>query len=881
MYNNNIYSPVIPNLPPQMVPLLKKDKEWKERTIDVLEQVGRAQYIENMKLIENYEMVKGKFVYNHYFEQEGYTDFVAQLTKEFELPTYLRHYDIMSQVINTLSGEYQKRPDIFRIKNMSEDAGNEYERSKTDLIKKYVQTKIDAEVYQKLLSMGIDPEKDDFGSEEESQQYKQFLEEQKKVLTPPEIEEYMNTKWNQAAEIWATHQLEHDKQRFNVAEKEKREFEDMLVSDRCFRHFYLTPSGYDQETWNPVQTFFQKSPDVEYIEDGDYVGRIFYISVPAIIDRYGYIMTKEELDRLQQIDLKQDKEKWNYAAGTEYVFNDYMMPFRGYMGYDIANKTTPANSMNPSSGLPYLDNNMLSGIMGGSFFSQRRGLYFVTECYWKSQRKIGKVVYINPETGVLEKDYVDETFVVPKGFTEVDSTFDQREEINTVTWTWVNQVWKGIKINMKNTKYGKNLYIDVKPLEFQFKGDLNPYKAKLPVCGQVFSVRNSQSMSLVDLMKPYQIFYNVAMNQLYQIMEREIGRFIVMDVNMFPSLKDWGGENGWEKFMFIAKQLGVAPADTSSNNLPSMAAAGGHLPKEFNFDESTRMMSRMQLAEAFEKMALKQVGFNDYRTGSYAAYTSAQGAAQGQQASYAQTESLFTNFSNYIRRVHEMNLCIAQYVQSQEKDVTIMYTKSDMSRAFIKLQGTELMTANLQVKVVNSLEYIRQTESLRQLGLQNNTSGANILDLAEIITANSPEEIKIKLKGSVQKQEQLQERDYQLKQQQIDQEKEIADKQLEQDERHFEMELQNNLDVVYAKEGSKIINTESDKQTDDSGQLKIEQSQSQHEQKMQFNNQKLLIDKNYKDKTLALQQAKINRDLEVQQEKLSIAKIMKNKPVSK
>jgi len=378
-------------------------------------------------------------------------------------------------------------------------------------------------------------------------------------------------------------------------------------------------------------------------------------------------------------------------------------------------------------------------------------------------------------------------------------------------------------------------------------------------------------MSLVDLMKPYQIFYNVAMNQLYQIMEREIGRFIVMDVNMFPTLKDWGGENGWEKFMFIAKQLGVAPADTSANNLPSAASAGGHLPKEFNFDDSARMISRMQLAETFEKMALKQVGFNDYRLGTYAAYTSAQGASQGQESLYAQTESYFTNFSNYIRRCHEMNLSIAQYVQSKEKDVQIMYTKSDMSRAYIKLQGTDLLTAQLQVKVINSLDYIRQTESLRQLGLQNNTTGATILDLAEIITANSPDEIKIKLKQSVKKQEDLQNRDYQLKQQQLDQEKELSEKQLEQNERHFEEQLQNNLDVVYAKEGSKIINTDLDKEDVDNTKDIVNKTQS--EQKLELQRQKLLIDKEYKNKSLALQQGRINRDLELKNKQLQIAKV--------
>ena len=71
-------------------------------------------------------------------------------------------------------------------------------------------------------------------------------------------------------------------------------------------------------------------------------------------------------------------------------------------------------------------------------------------------------------------------------------------------------------------------------------------------------------MSLVDMMKPHQIGYNVAMNQLYQISEKEIGMFVVMDVNMFPNNKDWGGQDAWGKWMLMAKAYGLLPADKSS-----------------------------------------------------------------------------------------------------------------------------------------------------------------------------------------------------------------------------------------------------------------------------------------------------------------------------
>src|SRR6478735_4640810 len=119
------------SLPAQMIPLSKKTDAWKEDTMDALEDIGYFQYLNNLYLVENYQMVKGKFIFNHYLEQDEYSDMVHQLSREFEVPNYLRHYDIISQVINTLSGEYQKRPDNFRVKGFDENTTNNYIREKS------------------------------------------------------------------------------------------------------------------------------------------------------------------------------------------------------------------------------------------------------------------------------------------------------------------------------------------------------------------------------------------------------------------------------------------------------------------------------------------------------------------------------------------------------------------------------------------------------------------------------------------------------------------------------------------------------------------------------------------------------------------------------
>lgn len=868
------------SLPPQMIPLSEKSEDWGKECMDRLEAIGKGQHYENLKLIENYEMIKGKFMFKHYLSDEQYADMISQLTDEFALPNYLRHYDITSQIINTLSGEWQKRPDTFRVKSYGERYENDFLRAKTEMITNYIQYNINNEINRKLLEMGIDPNRQDFASPEEQQQYLQLVEQQKQVLTPPEIEQYMATKWRQIAEIWGQHQLEFDKQRFNLAEKEKIEFEDMLIADRCFRHFYITGDSYNQETWNPVNVFFHKSPEVEYVEDGDYVGRVFYMTISDIIDKYGWMMPSDVMDKIrggQEFNSWKDKDGYGIKHGSVVPYQDYPQAkvFIDTIGYD------PMTSM----GIPTVGEEFFKAAHQGNYSINTAGLLQVTEAYWKSQKKIGKVVYLD-DSGVLTKTLVDENFIVPKNFKEVTSSIYDSDEINTVSWTWINEVWQGIKISGKNSRFFEDdIYLNIKPLEFQFKGDLNPYNAKLPVCGQVFSSRNSKSMSLVDLVKPDQVGHNVAMNQLYQIMEREVGRFIVMDVNMFPALKDWGGERAWDKFMLVAKSLGMAPIDTTPANINQASAAnGGYFPKDINLDESARMVSRMKIAEFFEQRALKQVGFNDYRLGSFSSESTAAGIEQGSRTSYAQTETYFTKFSNYLRRCYTMNLDIAQYVQSKKDDVRISYIKSDLSRAFTSIAGTDLLGVDMGIYVSNNQEQMRQLESIRSLALTNNTSGATPVDLADIIFMNSPQEIRQQLQESYNKTLEREDRKIQIEQQRLQFEEQKAQEETQLKLLMQERDLQSKENVARMNAVSRIQDRNSDGSTVDIDYEKLGLQADNEASKRQLDLEKhilekerLIAEKQHAIDKLAIDKRKIEANIEIENKKIQVAKIMKGK----
>jgi len=781
------YTSPLTGIPAQMKTLkekMAKKKQWGKECVDSFENLGRIQYYDNMRFVENYKMVNGQFIMSHYVDEIGYKDWLTMLTREFEVPSTLRHYDIIGKVLNNLTEKLAEFPDVFRVEEIYEnDESNEYVRTQTELMHQSVKAEIMNEINARLVAQGLDPSKQDFGSEEEAMQYFKEVQEAQQAMTPEQINTYMNTQWQGQGEIWGTHQLEVDRQRFKLSELERVEFRDMLITDRCFRHFYLTADGYNQETWNPVNTFYHTSPEVQWVEEGDFAGRIFYLTKSQIVDRYGWKMNQKELKQLETLDNEDSSGKVDM---TGFPYNAYV-PFEDFKSYEMIRRHS---GYDPINKLPMAGPDMVSALTQNGrlpYIDRHNGLFRVTEVYWMSQKKYGKVVFEDPMTGQKVSETVDETFVVPEGFKEVHGEYTSGNRLNTVYWTWINETWKGIKIcfTLNDTEA---MYLDLGPVDFQFKSDMNPYGAQLPICGRSFNNRNALSMSLVDLMKPHQIGYNVCMNQLYQLLEKEIGKFMVWDANFFNTMKDWGGEESWEKIALIAKELGHVFGDSSPQNMKG-ANQNNTFPRAVDMELTSQMVSRAKLAEFFESRALAQLGISPQLMSEVKATETATGINTAVSQATLNVQRYYTDFMEYKQRCLTMNLDIAQYTQSNNRDITIMYTKSDASRVFIRMNGTNLLLRNMHVYVVNSQALLRQLEQIKNYFVNNNTLAVTALDIVEVITSNSPSAIKAKLKEAVDKTEALKQQEMQQRQQQIDQAAQIAQGQ---DQAKIAMNTENN-----------------------------------------------------------------------------------------
>lgn len=880
-----------------MLSLKDKDREWKIACMDALESIGRKQFLDNVEILENYRIVNNELLYNHYVFTESVTDLAQAATKEWDLPPYLRHYDITGKVIKMLSGEYQQRPDLFRVAAVDEFSTNMYLDQKGSMLRDMVIGKINDYINSKLVEEGLDPGKQDFQSQDQQQQYMQKLQQEKDKLTPESIETYMKEKYLSVPERWGEMVLKLDKRRFNTPEMDMVEFEDMLICDRAYRHFYLKANGlgYCQETWNPIRVFWHKSPDVKYVEDGDYVGRVFYMSIPEIINRYGHKMKKDQLEDLYGDYLRKKK-----MGGAEYsFFQATNVPFENYPEYG---RTVQAFGFDPHTGVPYtgslgnITNQDVDVLFNSSSTSYNlAGLTLVTEGYWRSQKKMGFLIMRDPDTGKVIEELVDETFIVPDfvrevsddDFSEDDFIYHPEKLMNTIRWTWLNEGWQGIKVNVSTQdKDTEALYIDVKAMPFQFKGDTNPYEVKLPVCGAIFNNRNAKSMSLVAIAKPYQILYNVFMNKIFELASTDMGKLLVLNPKAIPNDKDWGGERNLQKWITASKGSRVAQVDTSpgSGNQPGQAPLT--IVDGTTFDQ---IKATVEIASLIEQQFLFQVGVTQQRLGQATQAQTATEINEALKSSYNTTESWFTRFSNYKKRVLQMNLDIAQYCSATNKDQTLMLIQDDMSREFMQFNGTELLTSQLGVLVFSSEELVRQTDMLKTLILKNNTTNTPLSALAEVIYSESPAtiiQIMRKAEADLMKQEQQkQQAEQDALKQKYDREDQIEEKKEAFEASQAELNRQRDIEVATIKaEGS------AEQQAGDPGvdtlaaQAKIALDRSKVEndriakqldqtQRMVEVSQKRRIE----EKKLATQKELTNKEIGIKREEMMNKKILENK----
>ena len=876
--------------------LSEKDKndEWRAWNLDWLEFQGMKQLRRNARrLMKNYKLAKGIIDKADYIVEEDneMADLIDTLTKEDASALELKFYPIIPNVVNVLSNEFSKRSSKIMFRAVDDISYNEMLDAKRQMVEDVLMQQAQQQQMIKMLQMGLEMES------EEAQQ----MMAPETLKTLPQIEQFFKKDYRSLIEEWASHQMTVDEERFRMQELEETAFRDMLITDREFWHFKMNEDDYDVELWNPLLTFYHKSPDVRYISQGNWVGKMDMMGVSDVIDKYGWMMTQEQMEALEVIypvrsagyAIQGMQNDGSYYDGTRSHEWNTQMPSLGYRQF------TSLYDSKLGTG------DIVEWIMSDSEDLQDYGkshMLRVSTIYWKSQRKVGHLTKITEE-GEIIQEVIGENYKVSDKPMYNTSIYKEKSKDNLIfgehiDWIWINEVWGGVKIGPNRPAFwGMNnpgginpIYLGLsggKPgrIPFQFKGDATLYGCKLPVEGCVFGDRNTRSTSLVDLMKPFQIGYNIVNNQIADILVDELGTVIMLDQNALPrhSLgEDWG-KNNLAKAYVAMKNFQMLPLDTSITNTEN--ALNFQHYQVLNLEQTNRLLSRIQLATYFKNQAFEVIGLNPQRMGAtIAQQQTATGVEQAMNASYAQTEQYFIQHSdNLMPRVHQMRTDLAQYYHSKRPSIRLQYITGADEKVNFQMNGTDLLMRDLNIFCTTKTNSRAVMEQLKQLAINNNTTGASIYDLGNVIKSESIAELTGVLKSAeektnAQKQAEMQQQQ-QMQQEMLQSQERQKQMDLQFRAEQAELDRQNEITVAEIKSAGygATVDINENQQSDYQDALANIQKQENYQQTMNFKREQEVNKNSLNAQKLNLEQQKLQTQKEIADKQLQIAKENKNK----
>ena len=743
----------------------KQDESWIKNTMDYFSNKAYAEYVKNRDtFVKNYDLMKGILRMEDFYQEPEVRSFTDVLTTDLELPAYVKMYSIITTPVNELVGEISKRPDTFRVKAFDDDSQAEELQFKTDTLQQYVVSQVQQQIVEKAAMQG---------QEIEAEQLQQ--------MTMDQVKDQLDS-YTSVAEKWANHVLTCQKAEFNLKEKSEDAFRDMLISAREFYHIYEDNSklGFNIEVANPKNTWFLTTPDRKWISDptgraqGAYAaGTVQVMELSEIIESIPDL-TKEEIDHLRSS--LQDYGLINVRESN--LGNPDAIPGQDSVMYDTFDPLVLQTRMIIESEMKE-NNDGLKDFLGLTNNVSSFGYkYVVVRSYWISKRKIGKLIYID-DMGNEQSMLVDESYK--------SGTIPTQQSLE---WGWINEWYQG-------TKIGPDIY-HIKPFKL-----LN----YCPIIGTTYEVKNTEAKSLVDLMKPFQVIYNVCMNQLYKLLEKEVGKVQLMSLRHIPIPKDGDAQDALDIWEMEARNRGVVFIDDSPENLKS--------PSSFNqftsldLTRTQEIQSRYTLAQQMKMECWELIGMSKQRMGSVAASETATGTNTAMQQSYSQTEPLFVAHEYVMGQLYQAIIDAALYVESSKPQSTLSYITNEGESAFVQVNGSDLKFRDLKVFLTNRPEDTQMFNELRALAQPLMQNGGSLYDVIELYSTKSMREMKKTFKDLRDQQVAQQQQAQQLEQQKLEQQGQMAQAQMQQavqlaQEQQTHDDYQNQLDRL-SKEKIAII----------------------------------------------------------------------------
>jgi hypothetical protein len=772
--------------PVQKIPLKDKTEEWKKSCVDaIIAKSSDGVYVDGITRKERMKIAYE--LYNSNFNEKDFKHVTDPYNVGDTFPSKMQNHNIVRPKIDLLMGEESKRAFTFKVIQTNDEAVSGLQTEYKQMILQYLVSTLNKEV------------KDD-----------EYL---------ADIQHYMKYSYKNIAEDTAYNALNYLKEKLNITNEFLKGWKDALIAGEELYYVGVLNGEPTFERVNPMYSDYDRSPDLEFIDQSTWFRRLMYMSPSTIYDRYYNKLDEEDLDKI--LEMTQGNKGMTSVAGT---------------GGIVWNTT------------------LTSSMLNGEEIEDALEVHHVV---WSSYKKIGFLTTVD-EQGQEQVDMVDESYDA-----------DPSEKIE---WEWITEIWEGYRI-------GSDMYFGIQPIEFQHQSVEALYNNKIPFTGAVYSNTNSRGKSLLEIMKPLQYMYLVLWYRLDIALARDKGKALLVDITQIP--KSMGVTT--EKFLHYISSTGVVFVNPYEEGWDIPGREGGKPASFNQFSSIDLSMSNViagyvQLMAKIEDMIGEISGVSKQRQGQIQKDELVGNVQQTIVQSSHITEPLFWKHNQVKRRCLNMLIDTAKYAWGTSNKKTLQFVLPDMSRVFSNITK-DFLYADLDVFVVDSTKETQDIQALKTLLPYAVQNGATLLEAADVATGDNLMRIKQQLKEIDERKAKIQQQQFEAEQQQLQQAQQLQAEAKAEDNRIREEDsirkAETAINVALISAESKDQN-DLGEDTNDNGvrdQIDI--------MKLQLARDKQRLEAKQKDSQLA-EQARAAKVAERQKDKeLAIKQKVANKPVPK
>ena len=533
----------------------------------------------------------------------------------------------------------------------------------------------------------------------------QAVEQLQKDFTPENIDQAnFLTDW----EIFNTKALKYCHYSQDIKNKEQLCLRHASAADRMFTYVGWEFGEPVIKVINPLHCGYHKSPDVEYVQHGDYFWYKQAITIADVYNLYGDQLTEAQIDEIGV---------YNYSTSLRVNKNHSVLDNKAKKVFN----TTTEEMFRHSQDIHDKSVGQAEGSGSARKYNNDR-LVWKTHIEFRAFRELIFLSYPN-EYGEMVTEIVDKSFDIPKEATKIK--FTNKFGKSGIKYEWVDDLLQipytaevmWIPRRYEATRLGQDIYVDYREVPDQPLNLENPYKHfELSYKGRVFTNVNSKSISPVQRATPYQFQYFF----VKAIQNRELAKYqgfaIDVDTDQIPDYlgKDENGDpipgrDPVAMWRLYLKKMGINfySGSQSADGLPPSTRSPGS--KSSMMGTAAELLNLARLLEVLDNEIGMAMGISPQREAQISSNSNVSDNQQAIAQSYTITEPFFFMMSEVWRHsINEWLKLFKMYCQKifeaepEKKEHFLHYVTPDGTPEMLRITPDLLQNEDVGLFISNS-----------------------------------------------------------------------------------------------------------------------------------------------------------------------------------